>query len=93
MSELKPPIEDPIFTLHAAAMREASEPRDGITPTPVSYLVLCFFWLLFGGWYMGYFIGEFSGNGLAERSAGGPRPATHTRAATRTRLNVAAQAP
>ena len=75
MSELKPPIEDPIFTLHAAAMREASEPRDGITPTPVSYLVLCFFWLLFGGWYMGYFIGEFSGNGLAERAAGGPRPA------------------
>lgn len=63
---------DMIFALHAAAMRESSEPRDGISPAPVSYLLCCFFWLLWGGWYLGYYGGEWSGNGLAERSAGGP---------------------
>ena len=63
---------DMIFALHAAAMREAEEPRDGISPAPVSYLLCCFFLLLWGGWYLGYFGGEWSANGLAERSAGGP---------------------
>ncbi len=30
---------DMIFALHAAAMRETSEPRDGISPVHVSYIV------------------------------------------------------
>ncbi len=70
--EVTPPNPDAIFALHSAAMREASEPRDGITPTPVSYLIMCFFWVLFGGWYMGYYSGEFKANGLNERAVGGP---------------------
>ena len=73
--KVTPPTVDPIFAIHSAAMREASEPRDGIKPTPVSYIIMCFFWILWGGWYMGYYSGEFKGNGLNERAVGGPRPA------------------
>ena len=52
-NEQLPP--DAIVTLHMAAMREMQEPRDGIAPTPVSYIICCFFFLLFGGWYLGYY--------------------------------------
>ncbi len=65
------PQMDPIFGLHQAAMREMAEPRDGISPTPVSYIIFCFFMLLFGGFYIGYYGGDWSGNGLAERATGG----------------------
>jgi len=65
------PQPDPVFTLHMAAMREMEEPRDGIAPTPISYIIMCFFTLLAGGWYMGYYSGEFTANGLAERPIAG----------------------
>ena len=65
------PQPDPVFTLHMAAMREMQEPRDGIAPTPVSYILCCFFILLVGGWYLGYYSGEFGPNGLAERPLAG----------------------
>jgi len=70
---------DPVFTMHMAAMREMAEPRDGVSPTPVSYLICVFFFLLWGGWYIGFYGGDWTGDGLAERSAGkaavaGPPP-------------------
>ena len=74
-----PPVDpsqlaDPVFTMHLAAMREMAEPRDGVSPTPVSYIIMCFFMLLGGGFYMGYYGGDWNGKGLAERpSAGGPK--------------------
>jgi mono/diheme cytochrome c family protein len=68
------PQADPVFTLHMAAMREMQEPRDGIAPTPVSYIVICFFFLLFGGWYLGYYSGEWTANGLSERPIAGIPP-------------------
>lgn len=71
--EALPP--DAVVTLHMAAMREMQEPRDGIAPTPVSYIICCFFLLMFGGWYMGYYGGDWTGNGLAERALSGPPPA------------------
>jgi mono/diheme cytochrome c family protein len=64
-------LADPVFTMHLAAMREMAEPRDGVSPTPVSYLVMCFFFLLWGGFYMGYYFGDWSGNGLAVRPTAG----------------------
>ena len=70
----KQPQADPVFTLHMAAMREMQEPRDGIAPTPVSYIICCFFALLFGGWYMGYYGGEWTANGLSERPIAGIPP-------------------
>lgn len=68
------PQPDPIFTLHMAAMREMQEPRDGVAPTPVSYIIICFFTLLAGGWYMGYYSGEWTANGLSERPIAGTPP-------------------
>ena len=68
------PQVDPVFTLHMAAMREMQDPRDGIAPTPVSYIICCFFILLAGGWYMGYYSGEWTANGLSERPLAGIPP-------------------
>ena len=67
-------LADPVFTMHLAAMREMDEPRDGVSPTPISYIIMCFFMLLWGGFYMGYYGGDWNGKGLAERpSTGGPK--------------------
>lgn len=66
------PDEDSVFRIHTAAMREMEEPRDGISPTPVSYIITCFLYLLCGGFYMGYYGGTWKGDGLAERPIGGP---------------------
>lgn len=64
---------DNILEMHAAAMREMSEPRDGIRPTPVSYLILCLFFTMWGGWYIGTYGGNWTGNGLSETAgAAGP---------------------
>lgn len=63
---------DPVFAMHMQAMREMAEPRDGVSPTPVSYIIACFFFLLWGGWYIGYYGGDWTGNGLAEKASSGP---------------------
>lgn len=65
------PDEDSIFRMHMAAMREMEEPRDGISPTPVTYIVACFLYLLCGGFYMGYYGGTWTGDGLSERPIAG----------------------
>ena len=66
-SEPNPQLADPVFTMHLAAMREMAEPRDGVSPTPVSYLIAVFFFLLWGGYYIGYYGGDWNGNGLSDR--------------------------
>ncbi len=71
-SEFKrpPEMEDRIMEMHTAAMREMSEPRDGIRPTPVVFLIMCFFLTMWGGYYMGTYAGDWTGNGLSEYAAG-----------------------
>jgi mono/diheme cytochrome c family protein len=64
-------LADPVFTMHLAAMREMDEPRDGVSPTPVSYLVICFLYLIWGGFYLGYYGGDWNGKGLSERPSSG----------------------
>lgn len=68
------PDTDPVFQMHMAAMREMQEPRDGVSPTPVTYIIMCFLYLLWGGFYIGYYGGAWTGDGLAERQLGGPPP-------------------
>lgn len=63
---------DPVFAMHMQAMRELAEPRDGISPTPVSYIIICFFYVMWGGWYIGNYAGDWTGNGLTERASSGP---------------------
>ncbi len=65
-----PEMEDRIMEMHTAAMREMSGPSDGIRPTPVVFLIGCFFLTMWGGYYMGTYAGDWTGNGLAERAAG-----------------------
>ena len=62
-----PESPDSIMNMHTAAMREMEEPRDGLSPTPVAFLILCFFMTMWGGYYMGTYSGDWTGNGLSER--------------------------
>jgi mono/diheme cytochrome c family protein len=68
-----PELQDRILEMHTAAMREMSEPRDGIRPTPVTFLVMCFLFTMWGGYYMGTYGGDWTGTGMSER-AGAPAP-------------------
>lgn len=68
----KPDRHDSVLTMHLAAIREMSEPRDGISPTPVSYIFFCFVLVMWGGWYIGTYAGDWTAVGMAERTAGGP---------------------
>lgn len=65
-----PELSDRIIEMHAAAMREMSEPRDGIHPTPVAYIIACLFFTMWGGWYIGSYAGNWTADGLAETAAG-----------------------
>ncbi len=65
-----PELSDRIIEMHAAAMREMAEPKDGIHPTPVAYIIICFFFTMWGGWYIGTYGGSWTADGLAERAAG-----------------------
>lgn len=64
-----PELQDRILEMHTAAMREMSEPRDGIRPTPVTFLVMCFLFTMWGGYYMGTYGGDWTGTGMNERAA------------------------
>ncbi len=64
-----PEKEDRILEMHAAAMREMAEPRDGVRPTPVTYIVLALFFTMWGGWYIGKYSGDWTADGLAETAA------------------------
>ena len=71
--ERPPELQDSIMQMHSAAMREMEEPKDGVSPTPVTFLILCFFMTMWGGYYMGTYAGDWTGNGLSElRSGAGP---------------------
>lgn len=65
------PQPDPIFQMHSAAIREMAEPRDGVTPTPVSFLLACFALCAWGGWYIGTYHGDFSVDVYNESAARG----------------------
>jgi mono/diheme cytochrome c family protein len=53
---------DPIMDMHQAAMREMSDPVDGVTATPVPFLLACFFFCFWGGFYISEYKGEWSGD-------------------------------
>ncbi len=70
-TERPPELQDSIIQMHTAAMREMEEPRDGLSPTPVAFLIVCFLFTMWGGYYMGTYAGDWTGNGLSElRTAG-----------------------
>ncbi|MDX2268183.1 MAG: cytochrome c [Bryobacter sp.] len=64
-----PEAEDRILEMHAAAMREMTEPRDGVHPTPVTYIIMALFFAMWGGWYIGSYAGDWTANGLAETAS------------------------
>lgn len=68
----KPDRHDSVLTMHLAAIREMSEPRDGISPTPVSYIFFCFVLVMWGGWYIGTYAGDWTAVGMAERTSRRP---------------------
>ena len=71
MGKQRPPeMQDSIMQMHNAAMREMEEPKDGVSPTPVAFLIMCFFMTMWGGYYMGAYAGDWTGNGLSEMKSG-----------------------
>lgn len=51
-----------VMALHAAQMREMSEPEDTLAPTPVWLLFFFFAFIGWGGWYLGQHTGGFRGD-------------------------------
>lgn len=54
-------LPDRILSMHEQAVREMEEPRDGISPTPVSFLLMCFVLTAWGGYYIADNPGNWSG--------------------------------
>lgn len=62
-------LPDRILKIHEQAVREMVEPRDGISPTPVTFLLLCFFFTAWGGYYLADNPGNWSGMEYSEKPA------------------------
>lgn len=62
-------LPDRILKIHEQAVREMTEPRDGISPTPVTFLLLCFFFTAWGGYYLADNPGNWSGMEYSEKPA------------------------
>ncbi len=54
-------LPDRIIQMHEQAVREMEEPRDGISPTPVTFLLMCFVFTAWGGYYIADNQGNWSG--------------------------------
>ena len=52
---------DRIIAMHRQAVREMEDPRDGVSPTPVSFLLMCFILTAWGGYYIADNHGDWSG--------------------------------
>ena len=54
-------LPDRILSMHEQAVREMEEPRDGISPTPVTFLLMCFVLAAWSGFYLADNRGNWSG--------------------------------
>lgn len=61
MSSDKEQLPDRILSMHEQSVREMEEPRDGMSPTPVSFLLMCFVLTAWGGYYIADNPGNWSG--------------------------------
>lgn len=59
-----------VLEIHGAAMREMSDPVDGVSATPVWLLMFCFFFVGWGGWYLAEHTAGFRGDEYREIPAG-----------------------
>lgn len=57
---------DEVMEMHQSVMREMRDPNDGISPTPVSFLLACFFFVGWGGWYISEYNGGWVEKGYNE---------------------------
>jgi hypothetical protein len=64
-------LPDRILKMHEQAVREMVEPRDGIS-TPVTFLLLCFFFTAWGGFYLADNPGAWSGMEYNEKPSAAP---------------------
>jgi mono/diheme cytochrome c family protein len=62
-------LPDRILSMHEQAVREMEEPKDGSTATPVAFLLMCFFFTAWGGYYIADNPGNWSGQEYNERPA------------------------
>ncbi len=67
-------LPDRILSMHEQSVREMEEPRDGVSPTPVSFLLMCFVLTAWGGYYIADNPGNWSGTEY------NPKPANLTAA-------------
>ncbi len=52
-------VEEDIHDLHDPIVREKARPRDGYQPIPLTLIFLFFGLLMWGGWYMGAYSGDW----------------------------------
>lgn len=81
MSEINPNLPSPnlrsdeapdrIMEIHQSVMREQSEPGDGLSPSPVIFLLGCFALAGWSGFYIGQNTGNWEGNVYNEKLGSG----------------------
>lgn len=67
---------DRIMAMHQSVMREQEEPTDGLTSSPVLFLLGCFALAGWGGYYIGTNTGNWEGNVFNEKIGSGGSAAT-----------------
>ena len=67
MSSHSDNLPDRVLAMHEQAVREMEEPRDGSTATPVAFILMCFFFTAWGGFYIADNPGRWSGQEYNEQ--------------------------
>ena len=67
MSSHSDNLPDRVLAMHEQAVREMEEPRDGSTATPVAFILMCFFFTAWGGYYIADNPGNWSGQEYNEK--------------------------
>ena len=67
MSSHSDNLPDRVLSMHEQAVREMEEPKDGSTATPVAFILMCFFFTAWGGYYIADNPGSWSGQEYNEK--------------------------
>ncbi len=67
MSSHSDDLPDRVLSMHEQAVREMEEPKDGSTATPVGFILMCFFFTAWGGYYIADNPGSWSGQEYNEQ--------------------------
>ena len=67
MSSHSDDLPDRVLSMHEQAVREMEEPRDGSSATPVAFILMCFLFTAWGGYYIADNPGNWTGQEYNEK--------------------------